>query len=144
MKKLHGNTEYSIDILNKQLRKIDEDVCTLNELDKKLERELLNKCNEENKKRKVKKEWEKDWSPNFQRTLYFMATNESVISDPLERKALKTFIGKKSVEPFLAELNQFAHNPEYEPNEDNVIEIWNKLGKLIFKTILCKQNGNSK
>ncbi|GAA4057734.1 DNA methyltransferase [Flavobacterium chungnamense] len=49
LKKLHGNTEYSIDILNKQLRKIDEDVCTLNELDKKLERELLNKCNEENK-----------------------------------------------------------------------------------------------
>ncbi len=111
-------------------------------------RHLINqekaKFNEENKKRKVKKEWEKDWSPNFQRTLYFMATNESVISDPLERKALKTFIGKKSVEPFLAELNQFAHNPEYEPNEDNVIEIWNKLGKLIFKTILCKQNGNSK
>jgi len=98
----------------------------------------------ENKKRKNKKEWENDWSPNFQRTLDFMATNESVITDPLERKALKTFIGKKSAEPFLAELNQFTHNPDYEPSGDNVIEIWKKLGKLIFKTILYKQNGNSK
>lgn len=99
---------------------------------------------EDNKKRKNKREWEKDWSPNFQRTLDFMATNESIITDPLERKALKTFIGKKSVEPFLAELNQFTHNPEYEPTGDNVVEIWKKLGKLVFKTILCKQNGNSK
>lgn len=99
---------------------------------------------EDNQKRKNKREWEKDWSPNFQRTLDFMATNESIITDPLERKALKTFTGKKSVEPFLAELNQFTHNPEYEPTGDNVIEIWKKLGKLVFKTILCKQNGNSK
>jgi len=99
---------------------------------------------EENKKRKVKREWERDWSPNFQRTLSFMATNESIIVSPLERKALNTFISKKSVEPFLAELNQFTHNPDYEPSGDNVVEIWKKLGKLIFKTILYKQNGNNK
>lgn len=97
----------------------------------------------DNKKRKNKREWERDWSPNFQRTLSFMATNESIIADPLERKALKTFISK-SAEPFLVELNQFIHNPDYEPSGDNVIEIWKKLGKLIFKTILNKQNGNSK
>lgn len=102
------------------------------------------KLEEDKKKGKTKREWEKDWSPNFQYTLNFMATNESVVSNPLERKALKTFISKKSVEPFLAELNQFTHNPGYEPIGDNVIEIWNKLGKLIFKTILYKQNGNSK
>lgn len=91
---------------------------------------------EENKKRSNKREWDKDWSPNFQRTLDYMATEENIITDPLERKALKTFIGKKSNEPFLLELNQFIHNPDYEPSPEMVIEIWNKLGKLIFKTIL--------
>ena len=45
LKKLHKNEEYSIDVLNKELRKVDEDVCTLNELDKRLDRELLKKYN---------------------------------------------------------------------------------------------------
>ncbi|MCX6807392.1 MAG: hypothetical protein NTZ80_01095 [Patescibacteria group bacterium] len=99
---------------------------------------------EDNKKRKIKREWEKDWSPNFQRMLDFMATNESIITESLERKALKLFIGKEGGKPFLAELNQFTHNPGYEPTGDNVVEIWKKLGKLVFKTILCKPNGNSK
>lgn len=48
LEELHKNGEYSTELLNKELRKIDEDVCTLNDLDKQLERELLNKCKEEN------------------------------------------------------------------------------------------------
>ena len=66
------------------------------------------------------------------------------MTDPLERKTLKTFIGKKSNEPFLTELNQFTHNPDYEPGPDAITEIWNKLGKLIFRTILFKQDENNK
>lgn len=49
LKELYENEEYSIEILNNELRKVDNDVCTLNELDKKLELKLLNKCNEERK-----------------------------------------------------------------------------------------------
>lgn len=49
LKELYGNEKYSIKILNNELRKVDNDVCTLNELDKKLEQKLLNKYNEENK-----------------------------------------------------------------------------------------------
>ena len=98
----------------------------------------------ENKKRGGKRVLDKDWSPSFQRTLAYISSNEDIMSDPLERKTLKTFIGKKSNEPFLAELNQFTHNPDYEPNSDMITEIWNKLGKLIFKTILFKQDENSK
>lgn len=96
----------------------------------------------ENKKRGGKRALDKDWSPSFQRTLNYIASNEDIMADPLERKALKTFIGKKSSEPFLAELNQFTHNPDYEPHPDSITEIWNKLGKLIFKVILFKQNEN--
>jgi len=40
---LHGN---NIEILNRELSKIDKEETTLNELDKKLDRELLKKCNE--------------------------------------------------------------------------------------------------
>lgn len=98
----------------------------------------------ENKKRGGKRALDKDWSPSFQRTLDYILSNDEIMTDPLERKALKTFIGKKSNEPFLAELNQFTHNPDYEPSPDTITEIWNKLGKLIFKTILFKQNEDSK
>lgn len=98
----------------------------------------------ENKKRGGKRVLDKDWSPSFQRTLDYISSNDEIMADPLERKALKTFIGKKSNEPFLTELNQFTHNPDYEPSPDTTTEIWNKLGKLIFKTILFKQNENSK
>lgn len=97
-----------------------------------------------NKKRGGKRTLDKDWSPSFQRTLDYLSSNEDIMIDPQERKALKTFIGKKSNEPFLAELNQFTHNPDYEPSPDTITEIWNKPGKLIFKTILFKQNENSK
>lgn len=89
-----------------------------------------------NKKRKTPRVLPTDWAPNFQMTLNYLATHETVISDPLERRALKTFIGKKSSEPFLTELNQFIHNPSYDPTPQMVIDIWNKLGKPIFKTIL--------
>lgn len=41
--KLHGE---DIDLINKELSKVDRNEITLNELDKKLERELLKKCNE--------------------------------------------------------------------------------------------------
>ena len=98
----------------------------------------------ENKKRGGKRALDKDWSPSFQRTLDYISSNEDTVTDPLERKALKTFIGKKSNEPFLAELNQFTHNPDYEPSPDTITEIWNKLGKLIFRTILFKQDENNK
>ena len=98
----------------------------------------------ENKKRGGKRVLDKDWSPSFQRTLDYISSNEDTVTDPLERKALKTFIGKKSNEPFLAELNQFTHNPDYEPSPDTITEIWNKLGKLIFRTILFKQDENNK
>lgn len=100
---------------------------------------------DENKKRTEKgkstREWENDWSPSFQRMLEYMSKEESLIKDPLERKTLKTFMGKKSVEPFITELNQFIHNPSYEPKPDAVIEIWEKLGKLLFRAIL-PQNHN--
>jgi len=98
----------------------------------------------ENKKRRGKRALDKDWSPSFQRTLHYISSNEDIMTDPLERKTLKTFIGKKSNEPFLTELNQFTHNPDYEPGPDAITEIWNKLGKLIFRTILFKQDENNK
>lgn len=41
--KLHGE---DIDLINKELSKVDRNEITLNELDKKLERELLKKCND--------------------------------------------------------------------------------------------------
>lgn len=41
--KLHGQ---DIDLINKELSKVDRNEITLNELDKNLERELLKKCNE--------------------------------------------------------------------------------------------------
>lgn len=107
---------------------------------KKLIEQEKTRLIEENKKRKTLKEWNRDWAPNFQMTLQYLSNDELLIPDPLERKALKTFIGKKGSEPFLAELNQFIHNPNYEPTPDMVIEIWNKLGKLIFKAILSKQS----
>ena len=98
----------------------------------------------ENKKKGGKRALDKDWSPSFQRTLDYMSSNDEIMTDPLERKALKTFICKKSNEPFLAELNQFTHNPDYEPSPDTITEIWNKLGILIFNTILFNQDENSK
>jgi len=97
----------------------------------------------DNRKRTKKREWEKDWSPNFQRMLDYISNDEDIITDPQERKALKIFIGKKSNEPFLAELNQFTHNPDYEPSPEMVTEIWKKLGKLIFRAILYKQDENT-
>lgn len=92
-----------------------------------------------NKKRAAPKEWNKDWAPSFHSTLNYLSNDETLVPDPLGRKALKTFIGKRSSEPFLAELNQFIHNPNYEPTPEAVTEVWNKLGKLIFRAILTKK-----
>lgn len=98
---------------------------------------------EDNEKRKKKKEWDKYWAPNFQRTLNHMIRSE-IIKDPQERKAINTYISKNSKEPFLVELNLFIHNPDYEPKPEAVIDIWNKLGKLLFRTILgLEENAKS-
>jgi len=90
----------------------------------------------DNAKRKKQKELEKNWAPSFNRMLSYMANKDDIITDPQKRKALGVFIGKKSVEPFMDELNLFIHNPHYNPSADSVFEIWEKLGKLIFSTIL--------
>ncbi len=92
---------------------------------------------EENKKKGINRVWEKDWTPSFQNLLEHIASSE-IWADPMERKTLKTFIGKGSTEPFLTELNQFIHNPDYEPSAGHITEIWCKLGKLIFRNILEK------
>ena len=111
-------------------------------------KEEKQKLADENKKRieksKTTREWENDWSPSFQRNLDYMSKEESLVADPLERKTLKTFLGKKSVEPFITELNQFIHNPDYEPKPEAVIEIWEKLGKLLFRAILPQNNNENK
>ncbi len=101
------------------------------------------KIAKENQKRKSARKLDPDWSPNFAYMLAFLSNDETIMPNPDERKAMKVFISKKSVEPFLAELNLFTHNPSYSPKESNVIEIWSKLGKLIFKAILNKQDANS-
>lgn len=86
---------------------------------------------------------DKDWSPSFHMMLSYMSSDESLVTDPLARKALKTYIGKKTSEPFLAELNQFTHNPNYSATQETVTEIWDKLGKLVFKAILAGQNADT-
>lgn len=103
---------------------------------KKLIKEEKDSLANRNKTRKVKIESKKDWSPSLSRMLKHIATSEDLISDPNKRRALSTFIGKKSAEPFLEELNLFIHNPDYEPSPANVFEIWKKLGKPLFRAIL--------
>jgi hypothetical protein len=105
---------------------------------KKIIEEKKAELTKDNARRVVPKVMEKDWAPSFQLTLSYLCNDESLMPDPLARKAIKTFIGKKSSEPFLLELNQFIHNPDYEPRSEAVIEIWNKLGKRIFRTVLSK------
>lgn len=103
---------------------------------KKLIKEEKDSLAKRNKTRKVKVEWKKDWSPSLSKMLKYIATSDDLISDPNKRRALSTFIGKKSTEPFLEELNLFIHNPDYEPSPANVFEIWKKLGKPLFRAIL--------
>lgn len=105
-------------------------------------KEEKEKFKDENRKRTAKglslKEWNNEWSPNFQRMLSCISKNDKLMTEPNERTVLQTFITKKSNEPFLTELNLFIHNPDYEPSPESITEIWNKLGKLVFKTIGIK------
>lgn len=94
------------------------------------------------KESKSERQWEKDWSPDFQRMLKHMSSEDALISDPMDRKALGVFVSKHSATPFLTELNQFIHNPGYEPRPENVLEIWDKLGKLIFRAILPQNHAH--
>lgn len=95
------------------------------------------------KKGKKIKPLEKDWSPSFHKMLTHMASDESLIPDPLDGKALKVFTGPKGSKPFFAELNQFMHNPSYNPTPDMVIAVWKNLGKLVFKAILEAQDADT-
>lgn len=93
-----------------------------------------------NKKRAHKQAWEKLWTPSFKEMLDHLSSDESLIPNPSARTALSIFISKKTSEPFLAELNQFMHNPDYHPTHQMVTDIWNSLGKLVFKAILEAQD----
>lgn len=97
----------------------------------------------DNRKRSTPRQWEKNWSPTFQRTLSYLSANEDLMKDPADRKALSTFLSKNTDQPFLTELNLFTHNPSYAPDPNAITDIWCKLGKLVFKCILQAKNEDS-
>jgi len=105
-----------------------------------------NKIIKENQKRKDKEKPEQlideNWSPQFKDMLKHMI-REALIMNPQTRKAIETYINKKSNEAFLDELNQFIHNIDYEPSPQDVENIWKQFGKKLFKIVFNSDQNES-